>query len=277
MKKFLPILLICLTFLSACDQSGTKECPADNSVKASQEKSGNAVTVLFKPERSGKVVARVYGVPIYEDELNGRPVESLITDEIFYQEGLKEGIDKKFQDKIREYQMRLVVWEVKGKIAENMPPEKEITDKDVLDYYNSTKDNIYTNIRVQEIQFTDKNLGEQILKSAEEGKDLQGIASSLSNPESQVTVKDLGFNKRLNTYFDVKKAGALSKVIEEQDGTYSILKILEVREIPFANVKNVINSNLKSRRKASAFNHYARKLAKEKGISIEIVNKTTRN
>ncbi len=270
MKKTIPVLLTVLLLLSACGQSGTKES-ADKSGNTNQEPAS------YKPESSSKVVARVNGVPIYEDELNGRPVDSLVTDEILYQEGLKEGLEKKFQNKIREYQMTLVVREIKNRVIDNMPPEKEITEKDLLDYYNSVKDSKYTTYRIEEINFQDEKQGEQIIKMAEEGKSFEDIAKSLSNAESQVTANDLGFNKDLRIYFEAKEVGSISKVIRKQDGAFSVLKITEVKEAPYNSVKNTIKFVIEARRKGAAYDQAAKEIAKENGFTVEIVDKTSRN
>lgn len=271
MNKLVPVLLLTLLLSSACGQSGNKEGSADKPANSTQDQNGNTITTRYKPERSGKIVAKVNGVPIYEEELNGRPVKSLITDEILYQEGLKEGIEKKYQDKVMQYQMSLVVKDVKSSILENMPPEKEVTDKELLDYYNQHKDVNYTNIRIQEINFPDKKLGDEVLKMAQEGKELQDIANSMSNSGSKVTVNDLGFNKQLYKYFKVKEVGAVTEVISKQDGTYSVLKVLEVKEVPFDTAKNVLKYTVESRKKGAAFDEYAKKIAKENGMKIEIV------
>lgn len=276
MKKTIPVLLTVLLLLSACGQSGTKES-ADKSGNTNQEQYGNQEPASYKPESSSKVVARVNGVSIYEDELNGRPVDSLITDEILYQQGLKEGLEKKFQDKVRDYQMSLVVREIKNRVIHKMPPEKEITDKDLLDYYNSAKDLNYTNYRVEEINFQNESQGEQIIKMAEEGKSFEDIAKSLSNAESQVTAKDLGFNKNLRIYFEAKVVGSISKVIRKQDGVFSVLKIVEVKETPYNNVKNTIKFVIEARRKGAAYDQAAKEIAKENGFTVEIVDKTSRN
>jgi hypothetical protein len=270
MKKTIPFLLTALLLLSACGQSGTKES-ADKSGNTNQEPAS------YKPEQSSKVVARVNGVSIYEDELNGRPVDSLVTDEILYQEGLKEGLEKKFQDKIRNYQMSLVVREIKNRVIDKMPPEEEITEKDLLDYYNSVKDLNYTSYRVEEINFQDEKQGEQIIKMAEEGKSFGDIAKSLSNAESQVTVKDQGFNKNLRIYFEAKEVGSISKVVRKQDGAFSVLKIVEVKEVPYNNVKNTIKFVIDARRKGAAYDQAAKEIAKENGFTVEIVDKTSRN
>lgn len=276
MKKTIPVLLTVLLLLSACGQSGTKES-ADKSGNANQAQYGSQEPASYKPERSSKVVARVNGVSIYEDELNGSPVDTLVTEEILYQEGLKEGLEKKFQDKIRDYQMSLVVREIKKRIIDKMPPERKITDKDLLDYYNSVKDLNYTNYRIEEINFQDEKQGEQIIKMAEEGKSFQDIAKSLSNAESQVTVKDLGFNKDLRIYFEAKEAGSISKVVRKQDGAYSVLKILETKETPYNSVKNTIKFVIEARRKGAAYDQAAKEIAKENGFTVEIIEKTSRN
>lgn len=261
MKTVLPILLIVLLFLSACGQSGTKESPGDNGGR-------------FKPEKSGKVVARVNGVPIYEDELNGLPVESLITDEILYQEGLSEGLEKKYQEKVIQYQMSLVVREVKDRILSNMPPDKEITEQELLDYYNSAKDLNYTNLRVEEINFTDKKLGDQILKMAKEGKDFNDILKELPpdvTETTEVKVNQLGYDRKQNMFFEVKETGAVSNIVDKKDGTFSVLKIQETHVIPFENTKNTIKFIIEARRKGAAFDEYAQKTAEEKNFDVEIV------
>ncbi len=275
MKILTSILLTALLLLSACGQSGTE----DTADKPGTNQDQNEITeaAKLKPERKSKVVARVNGVPIYEDELNGRPVDSLVTDEIIYQEGLKEGLHMKYEDRIREYRMSLVVREIKNKVLENMPPEREITDKDLRDYYDSAKDTSYTNIRVEEINFPDESMGGQIIKMAGEGKDLKDVAKALSNGETQLEVKDLGYDKKLNVYFDVKEAGSLSDVIRKADGTYSVLKILEVKVIPYEDVKNKIGYIIESKRKGAAYNKYAREAADKNGFTVEIIERTGGN
>lgn len=270
MKKTIPVLLTVLLLLSACGQSGTKES-ADKSGNTNQEPAS------YKPESSSKVVARVNGVPIYEDELNGRPVDSLVTDEILYQEGLKEGLEKKFQNKIREYQMTLVVREIKNRVIDKMPLEEEITDKDLRDYYNSVKDSKYMTYRIEEINFQDEKQGEQIIKMAKEGKSFEDIAKSLSNAESQVTAKDLGFNKDMKIYFESREVGSISNVVNKKDGAFSLLKITEAKETPYNSVKNTIKYVIEAKRKGAAYDQAAKEIAKENGFTVEIVDSTSRN
>ena len=267
MKTALPVLLTVLLFLSACGQSGTNE----KTGAGGQQPGSNNTTGIAKPERSGKVVARVNGVPIYEDELNGRPVESLVTDEILYQEGLGEGLEKKYQEKVMQYQMSMVLREVKEKILSGMPPEKEVTEQELLDYYNSAKDTNYTNLRVVEINFTDRKLGDQILKMAQEGKDFNDIVKALPDAGSEVKVNELGYDRKLNSFFEVKEVGAISNVVNKKDGTYSVLKIEELHVIPFESARATIKFIVESLKKAAAYNQYAQKIAKEKNYNVEIV------
>jgi len=267
MKTVLPVLLTALLFLSACGQSGTKEeAGSDN-----QQQSSNTAAGRVKPEKDGKVVARVNGVPIYEDELNGRPVESVVTEEILYQEGLSEGLEKKYQEKIMQYQMSLVVREVKEKILSGLPPEKEVTEQEMLDYYNSAKDTNYTNLRVEEINFTDQKLGDKILKMAQEGKDFNDIVKELPDAGPEVKVNELGYDRKMNSFFEVKEVGAISKVVNKKDGTYSVLKIEELHVIPFESARNTILFIVESLKKAAAYDKYAKQIAREKNYNVEIV------
>ena len=266
MKTAVPVLLIALLFLSACGQSGTKE-----KAGAGDQQPCSNTTGIVKPEKSGKVVARVNGVPIYEDELNGRPVDSLVTDEILYQEGLSEGLEKKYQDKVMQYQMSLVTREVKDKILSGMPPEKEITEQELRDYYNTAKDTNYTNLKVVEINFTDRKLGDKILKMAQEGKDFNDIVKELPDAGPEVKVNELGYDRKLNAFFDVKEVGAISKIVNKKDGTYSVLKIEELHVIPFESSRSTILYIVESLKKGAAYKRYAQKIAKEKNYDVEIV------
>ena len=267
MKTVLPVLLTVLLFLYACGQSGTKE----KAGSGDQQPCSSNTTGRVKPEKSGKVVAKVNGVPIYEDELNGRPVDSLVTDEILYQKGLSEGLEKKYQDKITQYQMSLVMRDVKDEILSGMPPEKEVTEQEMLDYYNKAKDTNYTNLRVEEINFTDQKLGDKILKMAQEGKDFNDIVKAMPDAGSEIKVNELGYDRKLNSFFEVKEVGAISNVVNKKDGTYSVLKIEELHVIPFESSKNTIKFIVESLRKGAAYTQYAQKIAKDKNYDVEII------
>ena len=103
-------------------------------------------------------------------------------------------------------------------------------------------------------------------------KELKDIEAQY--PDSDVKYKDIGFNRTLGGYFENKEVGAVSDVIEKKDGTYSILKIVEIREMPFDQIKGQLGVTAEARRKARAYNEFAKKIAEENNFEIEIIEQS---
>lgn len=270
MKIIVSLLVLTVLFSLGCDRSSDNQGPATDA--------GGADTTVkrIKPERDSKVVARVNGVPIYEDELDGKPIDTLITEEILYQEGLKRGLLDKYENQVMAFQMSLIVNDVKRSILDDMPPTKPITNEDIEKYYQDSIDK-YRYAKLQEINFADKNLGEEIKQMAAEGKELQDIEDKYAESGNEVTVRDLGYNKELLTHFSVVEQGAVTDVIEKSDGTFSILRIVEVKETPIQHSRAAIRSALEARRHATAINSYASNLVEENDMNIEILDNSGDN
>ena len=267
-------LLFTVLILISCNQSDSdsKTPSADDSNAGSTQSQSsmneNTSSQETEPEREGKVVARVNGQPIYEDDLNGRNVEYVITEEIIYQEGVRRGIDKQQRDKVRDFERSLIIRETKERILDNAEPTKEISYEDIKIYYENNKDK-YTYVRIHEISFPDSNLGNEIIEKAKSGEDLQNIANSY--PDIMITVNDIGYNRNMAQHFKTRDVGTVSAVIQKSDGTFSVLKIVKVKDIPLNTTKKSIKHVLESMRKALMFDSYARKIADENNMSIEII------
>lgn len=271
MKILVSLLIVTILFTLGCDRSSNDEGSAVNAGGTA-----DASVKRIKPERDSKVVARVNGVPIYEDEVKDKPLKSLITDEILYQDGLNRGLLHKYENQVMAFQMSLIVNDVKRSILEDMPPSKQITNEDIDEYYKKSIDK-YRYAHLQEINSPDKNLAEEIKQMAAEGKDLQDIANKYSESGTEITVNDLGYNKALLTHFSDIEQGSITDIIEKRDGTFSILKILEVKERPLQNSKAAIKSSLEARRRAMAITNYANKVAEESGMNVEILDNPGEN
>ena len=270
MKKSGPLILIAAILLLGCNQSGSDNGKADNTGETGQPDSQNAKVERYKPKRDSKVIAYVNGVPIYEDELRGGTVDMAVTDEILYQEGLRLGVDKKYEQKVNDFKTSLVVRDVRMDIMENLPPAKEITDEDIEAYYDKNKDK-YSAYHIVEINFSDQNLGPEILKLAGEGEELRDIATNLASSDPKVIFNDLGTRRELVQYFDDKEVGTLSEIVKKSDGTFSILKIVEVKQTPLANLKFSIRNNLEARKEANLIENKSREIARENNMEIEVV------
>ena len=269
MKKSVPLILIAAILCLGCGQSGPGDGKGDNAENGGQSDSRTAKVERYKPKRDSKVVAYVNGVPVYEDELRGT-VDRAITDEILYQEGLRRGIDKKYEQQVDDFKTSLVVREVRIDLMEDLPPMKAVTDEDITAYYDSNKEK-YSAYHTVEINYSDENLGPKILELAGEGKELREIANSLAGEDPKIIFNDLGTRREFVQYFDDKEVGALSEIVKKPDGTYSILKIVEVKETPLANVRFSIRNNLEARRKAASIEKKSREIARENNMEIEIV------
>jgi len=262
LRKF--AVLFVLLILIGCNQSdsNSKSPSSDNTAATEPE-----------PEREGKVIARVNGQPIYEDDLNGTNLKFLITEEILYQEGIRQGIDKQYRGRVRDFERRLIISGTKERILENAEPTKQVSNEEIKSYYERNKD-IYSYIRVHEISFPDSNLGNEIKDKAKSGEELQTIANSY--PDIVITVNDVGFNRRIVQHFKTRNVGSVSEVIQKPDGTFSVFKIVEVRGIPLNTTKNSIKHTLKARRKGRMFDSYAQKIVEENNMTIEIIEQDSK-
>jgi len=268
------ILLFTVLILMACNQSDStsKTQSADNTnsdnIQSESSMNDNTSAVETEPEREGKVVARVNGQAIYEDDLGGGNLEYAISEEIIYQEGLRQGIDKKYRNKVRDFERSLIIRDIKQSLLENAEPTKKVSHEEIKDYYEKNKDK-YSHVRVYEISFPDSNLGNEIIEKAKGGEDLQNIANSY--PDMVINVNDIGYNRSMLQHFKTREVGVVSEVIQKPDGTFSVLKIVEVKDIPFNSSKQAIMHILKAKKKSRMFNNYSQKIANENNMTIEII------
>ena len=270
MKMRAPFILFAAVLFLGCSQSGTGDGKGDTGGEAGRSGSETTKVERYKPKRDAKVVAYVNGVPIYEDELRGGTVDMAVTTEILFQEGLRRGVDKKYEQQVEDFRTSMVSREVRMDIMEKLPPMKEVTEQDIQEYYNRNKGK-YSAYHLVEINFTDETLGPEILKQAGEGKELRDIANSLAGSDPNVVFNDLGTRREFIQHFKDRELGSLSEVIKKSDGTYSVLKIVEVNETPLANVRFSIRNNLEARREATSIENKAREIARENNMKIEIV------
>ena len=267
MKGLLAILILPALIVIGC---GAQE-KSENKEGAAQDTGANsALKTDPKPQMDSEVVARVNGVPIYKDELNGRPVKELVSEEVIYQKGLGMGIDEKYAQKLRDYRKQLVVHEMKGDILEELPPAKQISDEEILSYYEANPKK-YTFVRMQEVGFADKDLGDEIVGKMKGGEDLTEIVNSYTESGANVVGRDLGYSREMLKLFDTVELGAVTDVITKPDGSYSVVKIVEIKPIPLTQSERAIRRLLEAKRKSSAYEEYADIIIKENGAQIEII------
>lgn len=256
MKKISFLLALLILFSWGCGKSEKKE-------ESKKE------TSTQETSTSNKVVARVNGRPIYEEDTGGKPLKDYINSEILYEAGLKKGLDKKVEKAVEQYKKRLVVMTLEREMFEKLPKGGEVSDKEIEDYYNQNKDK-YNILSLKEITTDDKNLAEEIEKKALNGEDFDKIASDYSKSGKNVTVKDLRFNRRYNDVFSGKQAGSVSGVIQEGN-QFKILKLVEVKGIPLDKSTQAIKYSILAERRAGTRQEYIDKLKNENNIKVEII------
>ncbi len=256
MKKLVPFLALLILFTWGCGRSEKKE----ETKKASSV--GETTT-------EKKVVARVNGRPIYEEDLGGRPLQDVIDYEILYEAGLKQGLDKKVEKAVEDYKKRLVETALQREFMNNLPKGGEVSDKEIEDYYKGNESK-YKYLRIKEITVEDKNLIEEIHKRALKGEDFEKIASDYSKSGTNITVSNLEFNRKYNDLFSGKELGSVSDVIQEGK-QFKILKPTEVREIPLDKAKQTIRYTILAKRRGEAMHEFAEKMKNENKIKVEIL------
>jgi foldase protein PrsA len=263
MRKVFPLLLLIALINVSCTQSEKKEETKKDATKAE-------VTTTDKQDNSTgkKVVARVNGKPIYEEDLKGRPLRMVINEEILYQEGLKQGLDKRFQGEIDDYKKRVIAETVKRELLSELPKAKEIevTEEQIKNYYEKHPDK-YTFISVKEISLPDKTTAEEVRKRLLAGEDPAKIKSELGE---KVVVKDLKFGKMHYKKFDKIEVGAISEIIED-GGQFKILQITDVRQVPLQKVSNAIKQRIIARKTGKMIQEKVDEMKKENNIKVEII------
>ena len=106
-------LLFIFLILIGCNQSDSNSnAPSVDNTDTKQSQpsmNDNTSAVETEPERIGKVLARVNGQPIYDDDGTRADLEFFITEEIIYQEGIIKGLDKSDRDKVRDFERGFII------------------------------------------------------------------------------------------------------------------------------------------------------------------------
>ena len=277
MKSLLILLMLPAFIMAACgaqEQAENNTAAEDKSATEpsdhTQAQDSSGLEVDPKPKKNSPVVATVNGVPIYESELNGRPVQQLITDEVLYQKGLGDGLGDKYAEKIREYRKQLIVHEIKTNVLENQPPTKEVSDEEIKDYYDLNAER-YSFVRMHEVGFTDKTLGDEILEKVKSGEDLTEIVNAYVEVGANVVGRDLGYNREMVKKFDALEVGSVTEILEKPDGSFGVIKIVEIKPIPLHQTERAIRRLLEAKRISAANENYANQIIQENGVEVDIM------
>jgi hypothetical protein len=263
MRTLFPLLLLIVSINVSCTKSEKKEETKKDASKAE-------ITSTDKQENGTgkKVVARVNGNPIYEEDLKGRRLKMAINEEVLYQEALKQGLDKQLQGEIDTYKRRVLIETVQKELLRGLPkaPKVEVTDEEIEKYYRKHS-NRYRFISLKEISVSDRSTAEEVRKKLLAGEDPIKIQSEM---REKVIMKDLNFGRRHKDKFDKIEIGSVTEVIEDGN-QFKILQITDVRQIPQEKVSNAIKHIIIARKKGKALQEKIEELKKENNIKVEIL------
>jgi EpsD family peptidyl-prolyl cis-trans isomerase len=250
-------------------------------------------------ETEGKVVAKVNGTPITEEDLTywthgihggrkasenqQRSLDDVITEELLYQQGLKIGLDKdpgyRAQVARIERQLNHVKRTEMTRMVYNtqVAAKIEITHSDAKNYYDKKAHHIATELHLGVISFNNKERAEEALQKIRGGATFESIARSVMG--SQVSAGrepwDLGFLSWDQIPVDFVdavyslKPGEVSNIVSSKRTGYQIFKLFGARKNPnadFASRSGLIKNRLRDEKILEAYEQYVEKLKKEAKI-----------
>lgn len=262
--KIITLFLVVVSFgVSSCEKENATPTQSPDKMATQIQKSDIDHT---------KIVAKVNGRPIYQDDLKGITLDDAIADEILYERGLKQGLDQKFQKQIEDFKKRIVLDDMKKQLSYTIP-KQTVSSEEIEKYYHENKSH-YAYLRVKQISVDNKKVAEEIYKKLKEGEDIDKIKSAYaSKNKAKVLVSESNVGKAYNRYFDNYALNSVSEIIP-YGNDYKILKIVEVKVVPLSNVRvqASIKSNLKAQKEKQIVQDIAEKIKKEDNVKVEMIN-----
>jgi parvulin-like peptidyl-prolyl isomerase len=253
-----------------------------------------------KPEQESKILAKVNGTPITEEDLSFRlppghhgerkasgdqqkALDDVITEELLYQQGLKIGLDKDpgYRAQIAKIERQLEHVkraEMTRRVYNTQVAAKvEITHADAKNYYEKNTDQITTELHLGVISFNNKEGAEEALQKIRGGATFESIARSVMGSQSSAGREpwDLGFLSWGQIPFDFAdavyrlKTGEVSDVVSSHRTGYQVFKLFEARKNPkadFASMSGLIMNRLRDEKIIEAYKQYVENLKREAKI-----------
>ena len=261
-KLTIFLAIIILTSLNLGCKKQEKE-----QVKPSPSPAGTPAPTGESQLKKENAVAIVDGVPLYAEDLRGERLDNAITNEILYQEALRQGLDKKYEKQVELFKKKMVTGAIISEILNNTPNVEEVTDEDIERFYKENM-NRYQNIRVVELSTDDQKVAGEIEKEAEKGEDFEKISSEFSTPARNYMINAKRFQEIYGKAADKVEVGSV--IAAKQDDKYKILKIVHVTDIPISKARQTIYFAVKAQKKQAAINGYVDKIKQENNVRVEI-------
>jgi parvulin-like peptidyl-prolyl isomerase len=250
-------------------------------------------------KKESKVVARVNGTPLTEEDLSFRllgphgerktsgnqpkALDDLINEELLYQQGLKLGLDLDpgYRAQIARIERQLAHVkraEMMRRVYNTQVAAKiEVSSQDAKKYYDEKVDQITTDLHLGALSFSNKGRAEETLKTIRGGAPFESIARSVMGSQGSAGREpwDLGFLSWDQIPVDFVdavyqlKPGEVSEVVSSKRTGYQIFKLFGVRKNPkadFSAVSGIIMNRLRDQKVLEAYEQYVANLRKEAKI-----------
>lgn len=252
-----------------------------------------------KAETGSKVVAKVNGTPITEEDLRFRmpgahggrkaaanpqkALDDVITEELLYQQGLKIGLDKDpgYQAQIARLERQLANAkraEMTRRVFNTQVAAKiEVTAADAKNYYAQNANQITTELHLGLIAFNSKEQAQEALQKIRGGASFESVARGVmgSQAVSGREPWDLGFLTWDQIPMDFVEAvnklkpGEVSEVVSSPRTGHQIFKLLKSRKNPKADLNSmsgIIMNRLRDKKVVEAYDQYVHQLKKDAQI-----------
>ncbi len=252
-----------------------------------------------KPEPAGKVVAKVNGAAITEEDLKFRIpgphgdrksrgdrqkiLDDIIAEELLYQQGLKIGLDKDpaYQAQIARLERQLAHVkraEMTRRVYNTQVAAKiEITSADARKYFDKNAERIATELHLGVLSFNSKEAAEEALGKIRGGASFEAVARGVTGNQASAGPEpwDLGFLSWDRIPVDFVEAvyrlqpGEVSGVASSKRTGFQIFKLFTARRNPkadFESVSGLIMNRLRDEKMIAAYESYVENLKKDARI-----------
>jgi len=252
-----------------------------------------------KPSPEGKVLVKVSNRTMtlkdFNDRVNRLPeyykrvvernkkrfLEETIAEMLFYEEGVRKGLDrdKEVQDILKEAKKKVVITKL---IKNEVEDKTRVTDDQMKLFYETHKEAFKSPDlwRASHVLVATEQEAKDIADQLAKGASFEELAKKYSTDATAERGGDVGYFRKGQLVPDFEKAclklevGQVSDVVRTQFG-YHIIKLTDKKESqiqPFENVKRVIEGELKKVRQSELLDELVMKL-KDK-YKVQINNET---
>ncbi len=270
MKKVLFVLIVAV-FLSSCTK--------DNSAKGSYVAKIDSVKITWEDVRAEMDALPPMAKEFFQGpEGAARFVDEIVKKELLYLETKKRGLDKDkdFKRKVEEFKKITLINQILEKEIE--AAGKDISDKEIRDYYEQNKDEftVNTKVRLSHIVLKTDDEAKKAYERLQEGADFAKLAMELSTDKSSAKAGgDLGFFSRGEMTPELEEAafslrkGETSRPVKLKSGIH-ILKVTDAKGnvVEFDKVKDILGQRMAAERQRESFDKFIESLKKSYKIEI---------